>query len=70
MKYLAQKIAQVGNPFDEYGKYPDNDRILFERVHNIYYYNLDLIFEQMLRPVISKPPVRGYYYRKFLAARY
>ena len=49
MKYLAQKVTQVGNPFDEYGEYSDNDRILFERVHNLGVINLDIIFEQLLR---------------------
>ena len=49
MHQFAQEIAQVGNPFEKYGKYPDNDCILFKRVHHIIVIiNLDEIFEKKL----------------------
>jgi hypothetical protein len=35
MHQFAQEIAQVGNPFEKYCEYPDKDRILFKRVHNL-----------------------------------
>jgi hypothetical protein len=35
MHQFAQEIAQVRNPFEKYGEYPDNDRILFKRVHDL-----------------------------------
>ena len=38
MKNLLQEIAQIGNPLDEYGKYSNDDRILFKRVHNVLVY--------------------------------
>jgi hypothetical protein len=34
MKNFAQEIAQIRNPFEKYGEYPYNDRILFKRVHD------------------------------------
>jgi hypothetical protein len=49
MHQLAQEIAQVGNPFEKYGERPDNDGILFKRVHHIIVImNSDEIFEKTL----------------------
>ena len=40
MEDLTEQISQVGDPFEEYGKYPNDDRILFERVHNFLSYKV------------------------------
>jgi hypothetical protein len=48
MKDLAQEIAQVGNPFEKDGKYADNDRVLFKRVHIVIDCNLDKKFRLLL----------------------
>ena len=45
---LAQEIAQVGHPFQEYGKYTNDDCKLFEGVHKFGITKLDVIFEEML----------------------
>ncbi len=33
MPQLMDKIPDTGKPLDEYCKYSDNKRILFERIH-------------------------------------
>jgi hypothetical protein len=35
MKNFAQKIAEIGNPFNEHRKQPNYNRVLLKRVHNI-----------------------------------
>jgi hypothetical protein len=40
LKDFTQEITQIRYPFEEYGKYPNDDRILFERVHNFLSYKV------------------------------